>query len=86
MSMITITSSTTPALRRSFLHLAAHTRRTLNHWVAAAIAYREREARLCALYRLERRNLDKTRIYRGPIDEAIEKTAQFRRQRRLARY
>jgi len=85
MSMITtIPSTTTPALRRSFLHLTAHTRRALNHWVAAVIAYREREARLCALYRLEWSNLDKTRIYRGPIDEAIEKTAQFRRQRRLA--
>lgn len=84
MSMITITPSTTPALRRNFLHLAAQTRRTLNHWVAAAIAYREREARLCALYRLEWSNLDKQRIYRGPIDEAIEKTARFRRQRRLA--
>ncbi|MET0677271.1 MAG: hypothetical protein ABW175_15850 [Bradyrhizobium sp.] len=84
MSMITITATTTPALRRGFLHLAANTRRFLNHAVAAAIAYREREARLCALYRLEHTNLDNTRIYRSPIDQAVEKAAQFRRQRRRA--
>ena len=84
MSMITtISAATAPEPRRSALHLLARLRRGLNHWIAAAIAYRERQARLSALYRLEGRGLDKARVYRGPIDDAVEKAAHYRRQRRL---
>lgn len=61
----------------------ARLRRGLNRWIAAAIAYRKRQARLSALYRLEGRGLNQARVYRGPIDGAIEKAAYFRRQRRL---
>lgn len=84
MSMITtISAATAPEPRRSALHLTAHLRRRLNRWIAAAIAYRERQVRLSALYRLEGRGLNKARIYRGPIDDAVEKAAYFRKQRRL---
>ena len=82
--MITITaipSATAPTLRRTTLHAAARVRRVLNHWVAAANAYRERQARLSAPQRPEGRKLDKTRIYRGPIDQAVERAAQFRKRR-----
>lgn len=84
MSMIsTFESTTTPALRRSAIVFTARLRRLLNRWVAAAIAYRERQARLCMLHRLERRNLDQARVYRGPLDGTVERALR-RRRRRLA--
>lgn len=84
MSMITVSpSATAPALRRSALQLVALLRRGLNSWIAAAIAYRERQARLSILHRLEARQVDKTRVYRGPLDEAVERAARFRERRRL---
>lgn len=83
MSMITtLPSATAPALRRSALQLSARLRRGLNRWIAALVAYHERQARLSELNRLEAGELDKTRLYRGPIDDAVEKTANFRKRRR----
>ena len=85
MSLITTFPPTpTPALRRGAVVLVARLRRLLNRWVAAMIAYRERQARLCMLHQLERRNLDKTRIHRGPLDRAVEKALRRRRQQHLA--
>jgi hypothetical protein len=84
MSMLTVHAATTPHLRRSVLVLAARLRRLLNGWVAAAIAYHEREAALFA-QQLGDRELDNTRIYRGPIDDAFEKAAQLRKRRRASK-
>ena len=80
MTHTAIPSVTTPALQRSSLLV----RRVLSQWVAAAIAYRERQAELFASHRpAGRRTLDKTRIYRGPIDQAIERAAQLRKRSSL---
>ena len=81
--LTTIQSTATPTLRRSALLLIARLRRFLNGWVAAAIAHRERQATLFALRQLDDRKLDNTRIYRGPIDAALEKAAQLRKRRRF---
>ena len=84
MTMITtFRSTTTPIRRRSTIVLVARLRRLLNGWVAAAIAYRERQAALFASHRLRDHELDSTRIYRSPIDEAVEKAARLRKRRRL---
>ncbi len=52
-------------------------------WKAAAIAYRERQTALLALYRAGDRDLSNKRIYRGPIDDALERAAWLRKRRRL---
>ena len=61
----------------------ARLKRLLNGWIAAAIAYRERQAALLALHRAGDRNLNNKRIYRGPIDDALERAARLRKRRRL---
>jgi hypothetical protein len=58
-------------------------KRLLNGWMAAAIAYRERQAILLASHRAGGRKLNKKRLYRGPIDDALERAARLRRRRRL---
>ncbi len=58
-------------------------KRLLNGWIAAAIAYRERQAALLALHRAGDRKLNNKRLYRGPIDDALERAARLRRRRRL---
>lgn len=58
-------------------------KRLLNGWVAAAIAYRERQAILLASHRAGDRKLNKKRLYRGPIDDALERAARLRRRRRI---
>ena len=63
--------------------LPARLKRLLNGWMAAAIAYRERQAALLALHRAGDRNLNNKRIYRGPIDDALERAARLRKRRRL---
>jgi hypothetical protein len=59
--------------------------RLLNGWMAAAIAYRERQAAWLALHRAGDRGLNNKRIYRGPIDDALERAARLRKRRRLKR-
>ncbi|MGY2908111.1 hypothetical protein [Bradyrhizobium sp. URHC0002] len=61
----------------------ARLKRLLNDWMAAALAYRERQAALLALHRAGDRNLNNKRIYRGPIDDALERAARLRERRRL---
>jgi hypothetical protein len=57
--------------------------RLLNDWMAAAIAYRERQAAWLASHRAGDRNLNNKRIYRGPIDDALERAARLRKRRRV---
>ena len=57
--------------------------RFLRGWVAAANAYCDRQAEL--LHRVGDRKLNETRIYRGPIDDALERAARLRQRRRLKR-
>lgn len=64
-------------------NLAARLRRLLDGWIAAAIAYRERQAAWLASHRAQDRNLNNERIYRGPIDDALERAARLRKRRRL---
>jgi hypothetical protein len=74
-----LSSATTPALRRNTIHVVARLRRLFKHWAAATTAYHEQQARLCALHRLQGR--EPTRIYRGPLDSAVEKAAELRKRR-----
>jgi hypothetical protein len=84
MSMLApVQSATTPTLRRSALALAARLRRLLNGWVAAVIHDHERQTTLLAQSRREKSELTNRRLYRGPIDLAVEKTARLRKQWRL---
>jgi hypothetical protein len=77
-----ISSARTPRLRRNALLVVARLRRFFNHWAAATTAYRERQIAQCALHRLDWDELDQTRIYRGPLDKAVEKAAEIRKRRR----
>ena len=61
----------------------ARLRRLLNGWIAAASAYREQQVAWLALHRAGDRNLKNKRIYRGPIDDALERAARLRKRRRL---
>jgi hypothetical protein len=69
-------SRTTPTLLRKTLLLVARLRRFLNGRVAAAIAHHEQQAVLFAQQQLDHRQLNKTRIYRGPIDQVLAKAAR----------
>src|SRR5205085_4667458 len=72
-------SGTTPTLLRKTLLLLAHLRRFLNGRVAAAIAHHEQQAASWTQRELNYRHLDRTRIYRGPIDQVMAKAARFSR-------
>jgi hypothetical protein len=61
----------------------ARLRRLLNGLMAAAFAYREQQAAWLALHQAGNRGLHNKRIYRGPIDDALERAAQLRKRRRL---
>ena len=61
----------------------ARLRRLVNGWIAAASAYRERQAAWLALHRAGGRDLNNKRIYRGPIDDALERAARLRKRRHL---
>jgi hypothetical protein len=58
--------------------IAARLKLLLNRWKAAAIAYRERQTALLASHRAEDRDWSNKRIYRGPIDDALERAARLR--------
>ena len=72
---------TVPALPTSILHAVVRLRRFFKHWAAATTAYHERQIALCELHRLE--GLDQARIYRGPIDNAVEKATKIYRRSQL---
>ena len=71
---------TTQGMRRKILLLAARLRRILNGRAAAAMAHREQQAASFAQQQLNRRPLDLTRIYRGPIDQVLAKVAKLRKR------
>ena len=72
-------SRMTPTMLRKTLFLLARVRRFLNGRVAAAIAHQEQQAALFAQQQRKQRHLDRTRIYRGPIDQVFAKAAKLRR-------
>jgi len=78
---LTAVRRTAPALPRNTLHAVARLRRFFRHWAAATTAYHERQIALCELHRLE--GLDQARIYRGPIDHAVEKATKIYRRSQL---
>ena len=61
----------------------ARLKRLLNGWMAAAIAYRDRQAALLASHQAGDRKLNNKRLYRGPIDDALERATRLRKRRRL---
>lgn len=86
MTMLTnLQPAITPTMRRGIIVLLARFRRALNGWVAAVLAHRERQAALYALRNLDDRELKDMCLYRGQIDEALEKAAQLRLRRRINR-
>ena len=65
------------------LVLPARLKHLFNGWIAAASAYRERQAAWLAAHKAGDRGLNHKRLYRGPIDDALEKAACLRKRRRL---
>ena len=65
------------------LALPVRLRGLLDGWMAAAIAYRDRQAAWLAAHQAGDRDLKSKRIYRSPIDPALERVARRRRRRRL---
>ena len=73
-------STTAPTMLRKPLLLVARVRRFLNGRVAAVIAHHEQQAVLFAQQKPDQRQLDSTRIYRGPIDQVFAKAASLRKR------
>ena len=67
--------------RKGVILLSARLRRLINAWAAAAIARHERRAALAALSQLDDRELKDIGIYRGQIDDVIERAARSRLHR-----
>lgn len=62
----------------------ARLKQLINRWMAAALAYRERQAAWLAAHEAAcDRDLNNERIYRGPLDDAFERAARRRALRRL---
>jgi uncharacterized protein YjiS (DUF1127 family) len=78
-----IQPSTGSNLKRSAAIWWWRLKRIANHWVAAALAYRERQAALYALRGLNDRELKDIGLYRGELDQTLQNAAQLRRQRYL---
>ena len=68
---------TKPNLPRTALLLLVRLKRFIDGRVAAAIAHHEQQAVLFAQQELDQRKLDRTRIYRGPIDQVVAKAVTF---------
>lgn len=66
----------------SLLARPTRLKRLFNGWMAAAIAYRKRQAAWLAQHQTADRKLNNQRIYRGPIDDALERAARLRQRRR----
>jgi uncharacterized protein YjiS (DUF1127 family) len=83
MTMLSIVSSASgmPFTRRRILFVAAKLRCTVNAWAAAIIASYERRAAIATLRQLDDRELKDIGLYRGQIDEAIERAARSRLHR-----
>jgi len=70
-------AGTKPDLPRTVLLLLMRLKRFINRRVAAAIARHEQQAVTFAQQQLDVRQLDRTRLYRGPIDQVVAKAARF---------
>jgi hypothetical protein len=68
-ALVSFQSTTTPTMRRKVLLLAGRLRRFFNAWAAAAIAHHAHQAASAAQQQRDHPRLDRTRIYRGPIDQ-----------------
>lgn len=85
MTMLTTTTFThrSPTWRRRAIVLLVRLRRALNDWVAAALAYRERQAAIHALRQYDDRELKDIGLYRGQIEDAINEASRMRMRVRL---
>jgi uncharacterized protein YjiS (DUF1127 family) len=82
MTMLTNIQPTTGSnLKRNAAVWSWRFKRLINHWVAAAIAYRERQAALYALRGLDDRELKDIGLYRGDLDQTLQRAARFGSQR-----
>ena len=82
MTMLTnMQRAAVPSSRRSANLLLARLTRFVNDWVAAAIVRRQRKAAFFALYQFDDRNLKDMGLYRGEIQEALERAARLGRRR-----
>jgi hypothetical protein len=80
MTMLTnMQPAAVPSSRRNANLLLARLTRFVNDWVAAAIVRRQRKAAFFALYQFD--NLKDMRLYRGEIQEALERAARLGRRR-----
>ena len=77
--LVPFQSTTAPTMLWKTLLLVARVRRFLNGRVAAVIAHHEQGV-LFAQQKPDQRRLDSTRIYRGPIDQVLAKTAGLRKR------
>jgi|KBSMisStaDraftv2_1062788.scaffolds.fasta_scaffold2356081_2 uncharacterized protein YjiS (DUF1127 family) len=68
--------------RKRIIRFMARLKHLVNGWVAAAIARYERRVAKIALHQLDDRELKDIGIYRGEIDEIIERAAQSGLRRR----
>ncbi|MDP1583603.1 MAG: hypothetical protein Q8M18_09265 [Bradyrhizobium sp.] len=80
---INIQPATILTMQRRAVVLLARLRRALNGWVAATIAHRERQASSFAVRQLDGGGLDNTRLYRGPIDDVVDRISKLRKRRGL---
>ena len=79
-SIVPFKPRTKPNLPRTALLLLVRLKRFINGRVAAAIAHHEQQAVLFAQQELDQRKLDRTRIYRGPIDQVVAKAVSLRKR------
>jgi len=69
-----------PAANTSRHVLTARLGRLLDRWKAAAVAYCEQQNALLELHRAGDREWSSRRIYHGPLDDALERAARFRKR------
>jgi uncharacterized protein YjiS (DUF1127 family) len=79
----TFSAATRPLAWRRTTVFLVRTRRLINRWIAARIAYRERQAALAALRRLDDRQLRDFGLYRSQIDFGLDEAAQERSRMQL---
>jgi uncharacterized protein YjiS (DUF1127 family) len=68
---------------RPFQHFQRRARWLINSVVAAAIAYRQRQANLTSLRHLGNRELKDIGLYRSQIEYGLQEAAQERSQRQI---
>jgi uncharacterized protein YjiS (DUF1127 family) len=66
------------AIRRNARFVLKHIGHLLNHWIAAAIAKRARQADIAFLHHLSDRELRDIGLYRGDLAEGLSEAAENR--------